>query len=165
MKAVNRLGRIVGTLNRFPDWARKKLLSKFFGLAIPFAGTSRIEILNLNYKTSTLAMTNKRRTRNHIGSIHAAAMALLAESATGFIVGMNVADNKLVLLKKMNIDYTRRCEGNITAVAELTDEQVNAIRTTPKGDVTVQVTVSDATDNQPIHCEMVWAWTEKKRQA
>ena len=44
------------------------------------------------------------------------------------------------------------------AVATLSEEQRELIRSTTKGEVTVAVTVTDESGNQPIECEFVWAW-------
>ncbi|MCR8041721.1 DUF4442 domain-containing protein, partial [Pseudomonas aeruginosa] len=40
--------------------------------------------------------------------------------------------------------------------------QVEQIRQQDKGEVRVAVLVSDENGNQPIACEMVWAWVGKK---
>jgi len=49
------------------------------------------------------------------------------------------------------------------AVPELTPAQIEAIRTTAKGETTVKVTVTDGEGKEPIACEMVWAWVPKRR--
>ena len=38
-------------------------------------------------------------------------MALVSESATGLVMGLNIPDSHQVLLKSMKLDYLRRCEG------------------------------------------------------
>ena len=55
-------------------------------------------------------------------------MALLAESASGFLVGMNVPDDKLPLIKTMKIDYLKRAQGDLTAIATLEAGQIEQIR-------------------------------------
>jgi acyl-coenzyme A thioesterase PaaI-like protein len=90
-------------------------------------------------------------------------MALLAETATGFVVGMNLPDDKLPLLKSMKINYVRRSSGDMRAVAELTPQQIQTILNDAKGEVTVNVKVIDAANEQPVECEMIWAWVPKKR--
>lgn len=100
--------------------------------------------------------------RNHVGSIHAAAMALLAESATGFLVGMSVPDTHLLLIKTLRVDYKKRAIGSLRAVATLTTEQLSAVATQPRGEVTVQVEVTDESGQSPIACEMIWAWLPRQ---
>ena len=48
-------------------------------------------------------------------------MALLAESCTGFIVGINLPGDKLPLIKRMELNYVKRATGDMTAVARLTE--------------------------------------------
>ena len=74
-------------------------------------------------------------------------MALLAESASGFLVGMNVPDDKLPLIKTMKIDYLKRAQGDLTAIATLEAGQIEQIRQQDKGEVRVAVLVSD--ERQP----------------
>ncbi|MCY1380400.1 hypothetical protein D9M69_682170 [compost metagenome] len=90
-------------------------------------------------------------------------MALLAESASGFLVGMNVPDDKLPLIKSLKVDYLKRASGGLRAEASLTPEQIQAIHSQDKGEVLVAVRVSDESGNEPIQCEMLWAWVSKKR--
>ena len=49
------------------------------------------------------------------------------------------------------------------AVAQLSPEQIRLIQTLDKGEVTVPVSITDASGGEPISAEMVWAWVPKKR--
>ena len=89
-------------------------------------------------------------------------MALLAESCTGFIVGINLPGDKLPLIKRMDLNYVKRATGDMTAVASLTDEQIALMQTAEKGEVSVKVQVTDATGIEPLECEMIWAWVPKR---
>ena len=55
------------------------------------AGAAGILIDKLATDEAILRLRNRRRVQNHIGGIHAAATALLAESATGAVFAMNVS--------------------------------------------------------------------------
>lgn len=48
-------------------------------------------------------------------------------------------------------------------MAYLTEEQLEMIQSNDRGDVTVQVDVSDEKEGSspPIACEMIWAWVPK----
>jgi len=161
--AGNRLSRIVANTQKAPPFLQSWLLTKVFGTAIKFAGTAKVEINYLSHQESRLTIKNRKRVQNHIGSVHACAMALLAESATGYIVGMNVPDDRVPVIKSMHIDYVKRATGDLKAVAHLTDEQLQQILTTEKGEVTVAVTITDEKGVEPIKAEMIWAWTPKRR--
>lgn len=162
MAVVNRLNRIVSLINRLPVGWRSAALSRLFGWQVKLAGTAQIRVHELSREHAVLSIANRRKVQNHIKGVHAAAMALLAESATGFLVGMNVPDNKLLLIKSLKVDYRQRVSGGLTAVARLTAEQINSIEQQDKGEVWVEVVVTDDDGQQPIVCSMLWAWLSKK---
>jgi acyl-coenzyme A thioesterase PaaI-like protein len=133
-------------------------------MQVKLAGTARIWVEEMSDQRAVVHLKNRRRVQNHIGGIHACGMALAAESATGIVVGMNVPDSALPLCKSMKVNFVRRCEGDIKAVAHLTEEQLTKIHTEEKGDVQVAVEVTDSSGKSPITAEMVWAWVPKMRK-
>lgn len=101
--------------------------------------------------------------QNHIGQLHAVAMALIAETATGFVTGMNVPDSSIVLIKSMHIEYKRPSKGDMTATATLSKEQILEMQSSEKGETLVPVTIIDESAKEPVECQMVWAWVSKER--
>jgi ABC-type transporter MlaC component len=91
-------------------------------------------------------------------------MALIAESATGFVVGVNLPGDKLPLIKSMDLKYVRRAYGDMQAIASLTDEQIHILQNEPKGDFLVDVKVFDENGNEPVIAVMHWAWIEKDKK-
>ncbi len=164
MSKKNKLNGIVSKINSLPDFVRIKALSTFFGKFVKFTGTTGIKIEELTEKRAVVTLKNKKSVQNHIGSVHAVASILIAESATGYMVGMNVPDTAVPVIKTIKADYVKRAKGDMKAVATLTDEQVKQIRSQEKGETTVKVVVTDADGKEPILMEMVWAWTPKKRK-
>jgi acyl-coenzyme A thioesterase PaaI-like protein len=163
MTVKNRMTRALAPIDKLPRLVRAPLRSLAMGLAVPYVGTSSLSIEELTHDRAVVSVANRRPVRNHIGSVHAAAMALIAETATGFVVGMNVPEESVPVIKTLKVDYLKRAVGDMRAVAELTPEQIEAIRTTAKGETTVKVTVTDGEGKEPITCEMVWAWVPKRR--
>lgn len=162
MESNNKLSRMVVKIQQAPHWLQSWLLSQLFGRAVKFAGTAGIRIRQLTFQQAVLQQANHRKVQNHIGSVHAAAMALLGESASGFLLGMHVPDDRLPLLKSMKLDYVKRASGQLTATVSLTDEQIQHIRSTMKGEVTLQVQICDQVGVEPVLAEYVWAWVPKK---
>ena len=68
-----------------------------------------------------------------------------AETATGMVVGMNVRDDCHALAKTLHIDYKRRTQDGLRAVARLSAAQRELMLKNDKGE-------------QPIQCEFIWAW-------
>lgn len=160
---ANQFNNIVTKINKSPLFLRSFLLTKLFTTKVKFAGTTGIKIETVTNNQVSLSLANKKSVQNHIGGIHAIAAAVLAESATGIVFGMNVPDSKLPLLKSMQVNYQRRMQGNLTAVAQLTDEQISLIEADDKGNVMVPVVIEDESGESPIECVMEWAWVSKKR--
>ena len=163
MSVKNPLRKFVDKVNQYPGWLSSLLMTQMFRYKVKLAGTTGIEVLHTDGKTVTYRQKNKRKAQNHIGSVHAAAMALLAESCTGFIVGINLPGDKLPLIKTMKLNYVKRASGDMTAVASLTDEQIALMQTQEKGEVNVAVKVTDASGIVPVECEMLWAWVPKNK--
>ncbi len=162
MSPANRMSRTVARLANLPRPARILAQSLLMGKLVPFVGSARLRIEELATDRVDIVIPNRRRNRNHIAQVHAAAMALAVETATGFVVGMNLPDSRLPLLKSMKIDYVRRSSGPIRAVATLDASQRQHILDNERGDVTVAVTATDDSGEEPIRCEIVWAWVAKK---
>lgn len=158
MAQPNRLARSLAKLERVPSFLRPWARNKVMGRAVPFTGTAGLDFAHMAPERVEVAVANVRRVQNHIQGVHAAAMALLAETATGMVVGMNVRDDCLPLAKTMRIDFKRRAQGAMRAVATLSDAQRQLMQQSDKGEVSVPVLVSDESGEQPIQCEFIWAW-------
>ena len=158
----NFLAGIVDKINKKPKLYRNWLLNYLLGSTIKFVGTAGVKCETLTREQSIWTLKNKKKVRNHIKGVHAAAMGLLAETATGMVVGMNVPDDRIPVIKSMKVNYLKRATGDLRAVVELTGEQIQTIIDTEKGEMLIPVTVTDSEGKQPIECEMIWAWTPKR---
>ena len=126
-------------------------------------GSAKIRYQEISAAKVVVSMANHKAMQNHIGQIHACAMALLAETATGFVTAMNVPDSAVVLIKSLKVDFKRPTKGAMTAVATLTPEQQELMQSSEKGETLVQVIVTDESGEAPIQCEMLWAWIAKNQ--
>lgn len=158
----NRMTQMVERLSRFSPTLRYFLLSKSFGRVVPFFGTAGIRIEELSHSQVVMTLQNRRKVQNHIHTVHAAAMTLLAESATGILMGMNVPDDKYMVIKSLHVDFQKKASGAMKAVATLTPEQVRSAQNDAEGEILVSVSVSDASGNEPVACQMLWAWKPKR---
>ncbi len=164
MAKKNQLNKIVSKINALPEFLRAKALSTFFGKMVKFTGTTGITIEELTTSRATISLKNKKAVQNHIGSVHAVASILIAESATGYLVGMNIPDSSVPVIKTIKADYVKRAKGDMKAVAKLSSSQIKDMQTLEKGETIVPVTVTDGDGKEPILMEMTWAWTPKKRK-
>ncbi len=154
----NRLERQLERLSEVPAFARPWFRSVVLRRAVPFTGTAGLDFLQMSSSLVEIGIKNEKKVHNHIGGVHASAMNLLAETATGMVVGMNVRDDCIPLAKELKMAFKKRATGSLRAVATLSDEQRALMRASEKGEVTVQVTVTDEAGVNPVECEFVWAW-------
>lgn len=160
---ANTFSRYVNNIYKAPTFLQSFLLTLLFCTKVKYAKTTGIKIKKVSNKNVEITLANKKKVQNHIGGIHAVAAALLAESTTGIVFGMNVPDTCIPLLKSMTLRYQRRMQGALTAKATLTDEQITQINSEEKGDMLISVAITDESGQSPIECDMEWAWVSKKR--
>jgi acyl-coenzyme A thioesterase PaaI-like protein len=158
----NRLQKSLEKLEKYPSFLKGFLTDFALGNAVKYVGTSGIHFEKIAPNEVITSIKNRKKVQNHFGQVHAVSMILLAETATGIVVGMNIPDHKIPLIKTLKTDFVRRSQGAIRAVASLTDEQIALIKTQDKGETYVSVVVKDETGAENIKCEMLWAWTLKK---
>ncbi|TCB43702.1 DUF4442 domain-containing protein [Acinetobacter terrestris] len=163
MTPTNRLSKLVKATSKLPKGIRSTLWSKAFGRVVPMVGSANIRYLEVSHAKVVVKIENHRAMQNHIGQVHACAMALIAETATGFVTGMNVPDSCIVLIKSFKVDFKRPSQGAMIATATLTDDQQKLMQSTEKGETLVAVKVTDESGEEPIQCEMLWAWVSKSQ--
>ncbi len=160
---ANKFSTLVNKIKKAPLFLQSFLLTKLFNSTVKFAGTSGIKIVSISQQETVLSLKNKKAVQNHIKGIHAIAAAVLAESATGIVFGMNVPDSCLPLLKSLKMNYHRRMQGDLTAKASLSSAQIFVIQQEEKGSVVVPVIITDQSGQEPIECHMEWAWVTKRK--
>lgn len=159
---MNRLSKIVSKIQKLPQFMQRSALSYTLGNAVKFVGTAGVKFESISHQEVITTLANKPKVQNHIKQVHAVATALLAETATGILLGMNLPDGHIPLLKNMSIDYTKRSQGAQRAIATLSPEAISEIISEPKGDIIVPVTIVDSVGTEVVKVNMNWAWIPKK---
>lgn len=163
--APNRMQRQLARLSGWPRALQAPVRNWVLRRAVPFTGTAGIEFVTMQPERVEVRLHNHRAVQNHIRGVHASAMNLLAETATGMVVGLNVRDDCLPLAKAFEMAFRKRATGGLRAVATLSPDQRQAMQASDKGDVTVHVTVTDDAGAEPVTCSFVWAWVPAQRPA
>lgn len=161
----NQFTKLLSVTKYLPSGARSSILSKAFGKVVPYVGTTGIYYETVEPNQVVVSLNNNKAVQNHIGSIHAVAITLLAETATGFILGLNLPSDRILLIKSYSVNFHRPIKkGQIAAIASLSDEQRLDILNTPKGEMIIPCVIKDResdSDRDPIVVEMTWAWIPK----
>ncbi|MDN5619907.1 MAG: DUF4442 domain-containing protein [Psychrobacter sp.] len=161
----NQFTKLLSVTKYLPASARSSILSKAFGKVVPYVGTTGVYYEMVEPNQVIVSLNNTKNVQNHIGSIHAVAITLLAETATGFILGLNLPSDRVLLIKSYSVNFYRPIKkGQIAAIASLSDEQRLQILNTPKGEMVIPCVIDDResdSDRDPIVVEMTWAWIPK----
>lgn len=161
----NQFTKLLAVTKYLPAGIRATVLSKAFGKVVPYVGTTGIYYETVEPNKVVVSLNNNKAVQNHIGSVHAVAVTLLAETATGFILGVNLPSDRVLLIKSYVVNFYRPLKkGQIAAIATLTDEQRLTILDTPKGEMVIPCVIKDReldSDRDSIVVEMTWAWIPK----
>ena len=161
----NQFTKLLSVTKYLPAGARSSILSKAFGKVVPYVGTTGVYYETVEPNQVVVSLNNSKAVQNHIGSIHAVAITLLAETATGFILGLNLPSDRVLLIKSYSVNFYRPIKkGQMAAIASLSDEQRLDILNTPKGEMVIPCVIHDResdSERDPIVVEMTWAWIPK----
>lgn len=131
MAAVSAIGHIVPDLDdptrnviRYA-WDRlsgipggKVLFSKLIGRAAPYTGTIDARVRSLAEGRSEVTLRDRRSVRQHLQSIHAIALANLAELAGNVALAYSLPPDARFIVAGMSIEYTKKARGTIRAIGE-----------------------------------------------
>jgi len=165
----NQFTRLLSVTKYLPAKARSSILTKAFSKVVPYVGTTGLYYETVTPNEVIVSLHNRKAVQNHIGSIHAVAVTLLAETATGFVLGMNLPADRVLLIKSYAVNFYRPLkQGQVAAIASLSNEQRLEILNTPKGEMVIPCVIDDResdSERDPITVEMTWAWIPKPELA
>ncbi len=93
----------------------KWLFSKLVGLTIPYTGSMQPRVLSLQKGHAIVKLHDRRRVRNHLKSIHAIALANLAEFTTGLATLTGMPPGSRAILTGLEIEYHKKARGTLEA--------------------------------------------------
>ncbi len=87
---------------------------------------------------------------------------MLAETVAVFVTALNLPNDRIPLVKKIEADFVKRSKGALRATATLSPEQILLLETTEKGEMIIDVFVTDESGIQPVLIKVTSAWILKK---
>jgi len=98
-------------LHRFP--AGKWMFSRILGLTIPYTGSVKAHVDFLEPGHAIVHLNDRRRVRNHLNSVHAIALANVAELSTGLAVLSGMPKGYNGILVGLDVQYTKKARGKL----------------------------------------------------
>ncbi len=125
------------TLHRWPGG--KKLFSWLVGVMAPYSGNIGAEVEGLDKNFAQVRMRDRRRLRNHLRSVHAIALANLAEYTGNLALAYSMPPNARFIVTRLDMRYLLKARGTITATCRTQMPESDARR-----EVEIVVELSDA---------------------
>ncbi|RMH42574.1 MAG: DUF4442 domain-containing protein [Deltaproteobacteria bacterium] len=104
-------------LRRIPGGPR--LFSRLVGAMAPYTGSIGARVVDLDRGRSRVVLRDHRAVRNHLRSIHAVALANLAELTGNIAVAYSLPDDARFIVTGLSIEYVKKARGTITGTCHL----------------------------------------------
>lgn len=101
-------------LQSFPGGAR--IFSIILRYAVPYSGTLGARITKLEAGQAELVLRDRRVLRNHLGSIHAMALANFAELTSGLAFLSAQPANSRAIVVGFSIEYIKKARGTLRGI-------------------------------------------------
>lgn len=115
------------------------LFSKFIGRAVPYSGTIGAVVEELQAGHVVVTLRDRRAVRNHLRSIHAIALANLAELSSGLALNTALPPDCRGICTRFEVEYLKKARGTLRSECRVTLGPI-----TEKRVETVAVEVKDA---------------------
>lgn len=115
------------------------LFSRALGRMVPYTGSIHPRVRELEAGHATIEMRDRRAVRNHLRSVHAIALANLAEVTTGLPLAYGVQPKGRTILVSLTVEYVKKARGTLVATSRFTPPDASH-----DGEIEIPVEVRDA---------------------
>jgi len=126
-----------GRLSKLPGG--KTLFSLLVGWKTPYSGTIGARVAELEPGWCRVTLRDRGRIRNHLASVHAMALANLAEMASGLAVLVSLPAGVQGIVTGFSISYQKKARGLLTAEC-----RVSGLNVTAEQEYEAPVAITDA---------------------
>ncbi|MFL5561499.1 MAG: DUF4442 domain-containing protein [Gemmatimonadaceae bacterium] len=89
------------------------IFSKLLGRIVPYTGSIKPRVLELSATGARIELRDRRAVRNHLRSVHAIALANLAELSTGLPLAYAVQPKGRAILVSLTVEFLKKARGTL----------------------------------------------------
>ena len=112
------------------------IFSRAIGWKVPYSGTIKPSVLELAPGRTVITIKDRRLVRNHLRSIHAAAMLNLVELTGGLMAISSAPPDGRMIVTGVSADFVKKARGTLTSTGEMPVPE-NSERAEYEGKVTI----------------------------
>ena len=128
----------------------KRIFSWMLGRAVPYSGSVRPLVLELSPGHAKVEIVERRALRQHLGSVHAIALANVGELTSGLAMIAGLPPTVRGIVTGIEMDFHKKARGRLTATADVSipaavpgpiEHRVGATITNEAGEVVAEIRV------------------------
>ncbi|NJK33292.1 MAG: DUF4442 domain-containing protein [Deltaproteobacteria bacterium] len=93
----------------------KRVFSRMAGLLAPYTGTVGARVVELDRDHARVELRDRWSVRNHLNSVHAIALANLAELTGSMTLAYGLPDEARFIVSGLDLEYVKKARGTIVA--------------------------------------------------
>ena len=129
----------------------KRIFSFLLGRIVPYTATIHPRVLDLTATGARISIADRRGVRNHLRSIHAIALANIAELTTGLPLAYAVMPRGRTILLSLTVEFVKKARGTLTATSSFVAPSPDA-----ESEIEIPVEVRDADGDVVVRGRARW---------